>query len=136
MGVRSPFVRIDAPQTALWVVLAGVVTYLVLYFANYNHWFVHPHQFEIHLPLLMEGGPEFHLRDFGKIFQLFDPSENRPRFLAYAIILVNLHLRMWLYDWFVLFPPVSVGWVFELLIGPLLLYRFLASTSRRIALLH
>jgi hypothetical protein len=121
--------RDRAPVLVLAAAICAAVAYLVGYFADYSHWFIHPHQFEVHLPMLLSDGPEFHLRNFGKIFQLFDPSENRPRFLTYAVILLNLHLRMWLYEWFVLFPPFSVGWVFELLLGPFLLYRLIMNLT-------
>ncbi len=116
--------------------LVAATTYLVVYFADYGNWFIHPHQFEIHLPMLMSAGPDFHLSSFAKIFQQFDPNENRPRFLAYSIILLNLHLRMWAYEWFVLYPPISIGWVFELLIGPWFLYLMLINfTKDRLAAL-
>jgi hypothetical protein len=111
---------------AACLLLAG---YSLLYFADYANWFIHPHQFEIHLPQLLAGGSEARLGGFSNIFRQFDPTESRPRFLAYAIIWANLHLRMALYDLLVLFPPFSIAWILEILVGPLLLYRLARNMS-------
>lgn len=108
----------------------GIVALLIFYFADYGNWFIHPHQFEIHLSQLLDGGPDAGLRGFLNIFRQFDPTENRPRFLAYAIIWANLHLRMGLYEFFVLFPPLSIGWILELLVGPYLLFRLVRNMSQ------
>lgn len=123
----------DVASFFLAVVFLGFVILLVAYFADYGNWFIHPHQFEIHLPKLLADGTEFRLRSLANIFQQFDPSENRPRFLSYAIISLNLHLRMWLYEWFVLYPPFSLGWIFELLAAPLLLFIFIRNVGNNLA---
>ena len=121
--------RLVALPYILAVVFAGFAAFVISYFADYGHWFIHPHQFEIHLPRLLAGGPQISLRSFLNIFQQFDPTESRPRFLAYAIIWANLHMRMWLYEWFVLYPPFSIGWILEALVGPFLFFRLVRNMS-------
>lgn len=123
--------RFSERLALLLLAVAGLssATVLIVYFAEYGNWFIHPHQFEIHLPQLLAGGPEIGLRSFLNIFRQFDPTESRPRFLAYAIIWANLNLRMGLYDFFVLYPPFSIAWVLELLVGPCLLFRLVRNMS-------
>ena len=130
---RTSFARIVVSPRTLMAAFVAIVLFLVLYFADYGNWFIHPHEFEIHLPKLLADGPALRPRSFANIFQQFDPNEYRPRFLAYAIIWANLNLRMWLYDWFVLYPPFSVGWLFELLVAPFLLFRLTRNLTGRSA---
>ena len=131
---RKPSVQNRTLTALLSIILLAIGIYLIRYFSDYGNWFIHPHQFEGHLPALLSGEPGLHLSSFAKIFHpLFD---QRPRFLSYAIILLNLHLRMWLYQWLVLFPPFSLGWIFELIAGPYLLYLLLMNlTKDRVAVL-
>ena len=117
----------------LVIALFLAVAYNVYYFSDYGNWFIHPHQFEIHLPMLLSGSYEFQPSDLFKIFQQFDPAENRPRFVAYLIILVNLYTRMYTYEWGVLFPPFSWDWIITLTVGPWLIYKIVQKVSKDVA---
>jgi hypothetical protein len=120
----------DAAASRLLAATFGlVVAFLLYYFADYGHWLIHPHQFVDQLRFLLDGGPEPLFRSFLNVFQRIDPIDHRPRFLSYAIVWADLQLRMRLYEWLVLYPPFSIAWIFELLLGPLLLFRLVRNLS-------
>lgn len=56
-------------------------------------------------------------------FARIDFNEDRPRFLAYLVTLVDYHLKLISYEHFILFPPFSINWFFSLGVAPFLLFR-------------
>ncbi len=78
---------------------------------------------EVHLQYFMPDGLGFCWNDWIKPFAHIDSIEDRPRFLAYLIALVDCRLKLLSYENFIWFPPLSVSWILTLVIAPFLLFR-------------
>ena len=91
---------------------------------------MHQHCLDVHLDFLIPDGIGFSWNDWIKPFAHIDGAEDRPRFLAYLIALVDYRLRFIAYDRFVMFPTFSIGWILTLGVGPWLLFR----TARNLGL--
>lgn len=104
--------------------------YSIVYFSNYGNWFIHPHQFEVHLPKLLADSYHFQPSALLNIFKQFDVQESRPRFLGYLLIQLNLYTRIYAYNWLVLFPPFSWDWLLTITVGPILLYRLMIYATK------
>jgi hypothetical protein len=97
------------------------------FFVDYGLSFVHLHRFEHHLRTLVTETVALERRDFIKIFQEFG-EEYRSRFLNYAVVLLDLKLRLAFYELGVLHPTFSVAWI-ALGISVLLVYRLAAALT-------
>ncbi len=102
---------------------AGAAIYLIYFMMNYNNWFVHPHSSAIQLDALVSEGLNFRWSDWLKPLGQVDTIEDRSRFIAYGVTLIDYRLRFLAYDNFVLFPPFSVSWILIMGICPWLLFR-------------
>ena len=115
--------RKDAFFWAAIIAICVVTVFLLApFFVEYDLSFVHPHRFENHLPLLVIDTLWPQWSDIVRPFQEFAAGEYRARFLTYAVILLDLKLRLAFYAVGVLPPAFSVSWILQGL-GIYLVYR-------------
>lgn len=103
----------------------AVITALcaLLYFISFRRAAVHPHFFIHNMPHLLQGTLALQWSDLLLPFYEFGgPLEHRPRFLTYFVLLLDHHLRLWLYQYGPIPPTLSIAWAFHAL-GAWLLYR-------------
>lgn len=116
---RARAARGRAEASLSWVAVAALgalsAALLAAFLYRYDLSFVHPHRFENHLPMLVPESIRLQWRDLVLPFQEFAAGEYRPRFLTYAIILLDLKLRLAFYQLGVLPPAFSISWVLQVL---------------------
>jgi hypothetical protein len=85
-----------------------------------NNLMVHPENPSHHLVQLLTGGTRVSKWDFITPFSEFD---HRARFLTYFLIVLDYRARIFLYQFFPVFPTFSITWLFTLLAAPYVLFR-------------
>ena len=118
-----PKLGLDYRTAAWWCAVAALfvacIGASVCLLSNVNNVMVHPHNPSDHITLL-KGGIGFSWSDLAAPFALQD---HRARFLTYFTLLVDYRVRVFLYEFFPVFPTFSVTWLLMLFVSPYLLFR-------------
>jgi hypothetical protein len=108
----------------------GVLTLFVLAFlfwvvTTYNINQLNSEVAQRMLPSILANGNDFVWNDLLKSFD-FNTSDGmcRTRFVSYALQIVNIKFRMWLWRFMPPHPSLSLVWLFILFLTPLFLYKF------------
>jgi hypothetical protein len=134
-SVGGPLSRVSWNRVLTAAVFAITLMLMVPFVADYGLSFVHLHRFENHLGMLVTKSLAPERADVIKIFQDFG-GEYRPRSLNYAIVLLDLKLRLAFYSLGVLHPTFSLAWI-GLGLSAFLIYQLACSCTqdRSVALL-
>jgi hypothetical protein len=124
---------VNPSKTLIAISIAFGLTALYFCIFDFSLSFVHPHRYEVHLPIMLGDHVGFALDDLLKPFLEFAPGEHRPRFLTYALILFDLRLRMIAYDYLILPPGTSIAWILQLFVAPYFLFRLVRNISGNIS---
>lgn len=118
----------------LWVLTLGVVIFLGWAVTRYDATQYNSEVAQRMLPSVLANGNGFVFKDLLKSFD-FPTSDqmSRARFVSYAVQIVNIKLRIWLWRYLPPHPSISIVWLCVLVLTPLYLYKFvriLSGTAR------
>lgn len=111
--------------------LIGIYFFIFL-LQDYNHTFVHPDYYRYILQENLRDGLGISWHDALNSLQLRSPGEFRPRFLAYGIQAVDQKLRLFAYNYFLVYPTLApIAWFLQLIIGPYYLYKGILNLTQK-----
>lgn len=76
-------------------------------------------------PLALKNGNQFSWKDLYDAFTFSSKDGSRPRFIAYLAMILSVKTRLALWQILPPHPSFTPAWLLTLLLGPVLLYRFL-----------
>ncbi len=93
---------------------------------SYDHSWVQPEQFFIKMGIL-KSGPSLNPQDLknGLYWQLFEYQPRSTRPLSSYFEIIDTKFRVWLWQYVMPHPSLSLTWIFSLFLGPLFLYKLL-----------
>jgi hypothetical protein len=101
---------------------------------DYNLNWMHPEVPFRHIPSILKNGNRFVAADFLRAFDWWGPDGGaRARIVSNFFQIVNLKFRIWLFQYIVPHPSLSLSWLFSLILSPLFLFKLTYNlTSSRI----
>ncbi len=79
----------------------------------------------------LKNGPRLAAEDFLRGLEVlsFEGSNPRVRFISNLFLLLNVKLRVWLWNYFPPHPSFSLTWIFSLILSPVIFYRLIVSLT-------
>jgi hypothetical protein len=116
-----------SPSLFYKLVFFLLFTYVLIQLLSYSRCWVHPEHVELFLPKVLENGAALRLEDWLSAFEIkrFESFAPRIRFLSNLFYVLNIKLRVWLWNYIPPHPTFSLTWIFSLLLSPVLLYRLI-----------
>jgi hypothetical protein len=131
VGRPRPFAAWPGDAFIYRAIFVFALAYVLGVIFNYNANWTHPEIVSRCIPNAFRNGSRLVPGDLLRGFDCWSfDAIARARFLSYAVLIINVKFRVWLWEYFPPHPSLSLTWIFTLILSPLLLFKFLRNFAR------